>query len=520
MFPDPDLSDIITIDERQYQFTEATNAPGIVYAEIGRKAKVYRISSGKQLYALKTFKSLYRNPDSAKNIKPISKYKDVSGLAVADRTAIIPEKYPDLIEQNPAFAYSILMPWVDGESWFNHVAGKIPTDSHQSLSLAYAFVSVVAALEEHGLAHCDLSSSNFIFSNEFSHVELIDIEDLFGDGLSKPKEMPRGTGGYAPEWIRSDGIWEAGADRFPAAILVGEMIGWQFAAVRDASAGDSYFADGEFGHRSQRFRILSERLRQVHPEIADLFTAVWFARGIEECPKIAHWMQSLGYIARPEHDALSERPQLYPMYPASTGNEATSRDVPRTSVADRTSRRNIVALLIASIVFALCIGFAAVTKYFANIIMENTPTSAVSSNMNIAPAVSTDYILEAVTASPVATNSPRTPEPHFTDPADFTLWYFTAVWKDRDYEYLWSLSTPSFQHRDPTESYESYVTWWSSVDRVDVHSVKVLENDGHFAGIRVVVTFYLHDGQTLENRKYDYDLIYDSEHAIWLFDYR
>jgi YVTN family beta-propeller protein len=299
MFIDPLIGDSITVNGRTYMFTETPNAPGIVYAEIGRKAKVYRLLSNGDYFALKVFKPRYRSEAFVNNTNRIAQFKKVPGLAVADRFEISPSEHPDLIRKYNAFAHSVLMPWVDGKSWFNYVTGKVTITSAAVLQLARALVSTLLQLEQRNIAHCDLSSSNFIFSPDFLHVELIDIEDLFGYGLLEPAEKPRGTGGYAPEWVKSRGVWEASGDRFALGILVSEILGWQSEVIREASTGDAYFAEGEFGNKSKRFRLLSDHLETIHPELSRLFKTVWYAESLEECPRIADWKNVLDAIKDP-----------------------------------------------------------------------------------------------------------------------------------------------------------------------------------------------------------------------------
>ena len=108
---------------------------------------------------------------------------------------------------------------------------------------------------------------------------------------------------------------------------------------------------------------------------------------------------------------------------------------------------------------------------------------------------------------------------HPSDPKIFVRDYFNAVWQDRNYDYLWTLSTPSFQADASSGDYQDFVSWWESVDRVDILSVTVMSNDGHYASVDVHATFYLKDGRVLNNRNYSYDLIYDSNRQSWLFDY-
>ena len=106
-----------------------------------------------------------------------------------------------------------------------------------------------------------------------------------------------------------------------------------------------------------------------------------------------------------------------------------------------------------------------------------------------------------------------------TDPAEFVRWYFGAVWQIRNYQDLWdNYLTLSFKNRISSGGYEEYVRWWSSVDRVDVSSVDVLQNDGTHAWVRVTVTFTMKDGRVISNQQYDYALLYDAARQTWMFD--
>jgi serine/threonine protein kinase len=299
MFKDPKIGETIQLDNRKFTFTEAADAPGFLYAEIGRKAKVYRLVNDGIPFALKVFKPKYRIAEIVENSKRIVKFKDIPGMVVADRKVITPDLYPALVNDNPSFLYGILMPWVEGKSWFNFVSGKMQIDRAESQRLARSLAASIASLEERSLAHCDLSSSNFIFSGDFSAIELIDIEDMFGDGLLPPRETPKGTPGYAASWMRTDGVWEASADRFTTGILISEILCWQFDDVRAISSGDSFFTDGEFGNLSRRFQLIDDHLKQLHPELSILFRRVWYAESCEECPRILEWKQALDAIREP-----------------------------------------------------------------------------------------------------------------------------------------------------------------------------------------------------------------------------
>ncbi len=105
------------------------------------------------------------------------------------------------------------------------------------------------------------------------------------------------------------------------------------------------------------------------------------------------------------------------------------------------------------------------------------------------------------------------------DPEQFVRWYFGAVWQIRDYENLWNnYLTPSFKTVVSPGGYAEYVTWWNSVQRVDINSINVIQNDGTHAVIQVNVTFAMKDGRIIGNQEYDYDLLYDANKQTWMFD--
>jgi hypothetical protein len=105
------------------------------------------------------------------------------------------------------------------------------------------------------------------------------------------------------------------------------------------------------------------------------------------------------------------------------------------------------------------------------------------------------------------------------DPAGFARWYFTRVWNERDYQNLWdNYLTASYKTNVGSGLFEDYVWWWNSVQRVDISSVDVLQNNGMDAWVRVNLTFHMTDGRVVENQVYDYDLLYDPSRATWMFD--
>ncbi len=113
------------------------------------------------------------------------------------------------------------------------------------------------------------------------------------------------------------------------------------------------------------------------------------------------------------------------------------------------------------------------------------------------------------------------PRTTLNTPEGFLRWYFAAVWNERNYQDLWdNYLTPAFKSRPDNGGLQDYAAWWNSVQRVDVNSVSVLQNDGTHAWVRVNLTFTMKDGRVVSNQEYDYDLLFDPTRQTWMFDYR
>jgi serine/threonine protein kinase len=304
MFNDPNVGEIITINGKKFEFTQAPGiSEKILYAELGKKAKVYRVKQGSKIYALKAFKKKYRRSRTIANSNKINDYQNLAGLAVAEREIITPEKFPDLVSQYEAFSYAILMPWIEGKSWANYVAERRAITKAESITLANALIKTLHELEKQNLAHCDLSGGNFIFSPDFTSVELLDIEELYSKEFKEPKPLPRGTAGYAPQWLVEKGLWDSTADRFAAGILICEILGWQFEEVREAAnKGDAYFSSSEIGEETERYKLFLQKLEQLEPSIPDLLQKLWYSKSPQECPSLSNWKAALEQI--PEQPAV------------------------------------------------------------------------------------------------------------------------------------------------------------------------------------------------------------------------
>lgn len=146
-----------------------------------------------------------------------------------------------------------------------------------------------------------------------------------------------------------------------------------------------------------------------------------------------------------------------------------------------------------------------------------TPTVAPDTQATATlPATSTIVPTVATSATPRG----RAPGTGLHDPAGFIRWYFDAVWRSRNYQDLWDhYLTASYKANVGSGLFEDYVGWWESVERVEVHAVDVLQNDGTQAWVRVTATFHMRDGRVVANQVYEYNLLYDPNRATWMFDF-
>ncbi len=103
-------------------------------------------------------------------------------------------------------------------------------------------------------------------------------------------------------------------------------------------------------------------------------------------------------------------------------------------------------------------------------------------------------------------------------PEEFVRCYFTAVWQERDYEYLWTLLTDNFKNATNPGGYDQYTQWGKSIDRVDISDVIVSMPSSVHANVQVQLTFHMMDGSIIPNTTYSYFLSWNDQQQTWQFD--
>ena len=297
----PETDTKITILNKEYEFA---TLKGIVYAEIGKAAIIYKIRNNGLPYALKVFFPNFRFESIKSNASKIAEFRGLNGLSVAVRTILTDEFCGELIGKYPDLHNAVLMPWIQGKAWINYLYNKTPISKQQSLRLAMNLCAVLSGLEENDLAHCDLSNKNFVISKDYGFIELVDIEDMYGPTFVQPSMLPIGSPGYS-HWASSDGLWCSETDRFAGAILLAEILGWSDINIRDHAWGECFFEPGEVQKSCKRFEELKGSLiSNWGNDIGNLFEQAWLSKSLVDCPNFGIWSNNLaGVELAPDQDS-------------------------------------------------------------------------------------------------------------------------------------------------------------------------------------------------------------------------
>lgn len=289
-----------------YHVAEHPVARDMPYGQEGRQAIVYKLIADDHNMALKVLKPRFRVPGMVGLSRRLASFANLPGLQVCQRTVLNPQTYSAVLREFPDLLYGVLMPWVEGPTWMEVVQNKEVVTPEQSLALARSLAGVMSAMEQEGLAHCDLSGPNILlpmlapsFASESgmsaagAAVALVDVEQMFGPDLKKPELVPGGSPGYAHK-IAPDGMWESDADRLSGAVLLAEMLAWCDEQVRNVAWGESYFEPEEMQKDSEHYHVLAKALwERWGDSVARLFDQAWGSDTLADCPTFGEWLVAL-----------------------------------------------------------------------------------------------------------------------------------------------------------------------------------------------------------------------------------
>lgn len=294
---EPQPGTTITLDDT-YRFLPHPTVPAMAFAQEGRKAVVYQLAKNGRKFALKIFKPAFRDPSMVNTSQNISKLA-FKGLEACERTCFTRSNFAGLINQYPDMEYAVLMPWVNGSTWFDVVFQGMALNQDACKMIAKNTADVLANLEKQGYAHCDVAGPNVIVNTLNGEVGFIDVEDMYGPGLPKPTALPRGTEGYRHRFLDTDQNkhqWCAAGDRFSAAVLFAEMLGWSNTEIRNARDDEHYFSTSEMQDPAcQRYIRLLDILKALSQIVAEYFERAWNSATLDECPTLTEWAKALEF---------------------------------------------------------------------------------------------------------------------------------------------------------------------------------------------------------------------------------
>ncbi len=329
----PTIGSTIQVGQKILSVSPHPSAKGMPYGQQGRKATVYQVVDQQgDRHALKVFARMFQTEQTARGAKRMEAFASFPGLEVCRRQVITPEQHVDLLQKHPDLLYSVLMPWVEGNTWQECVLGCRPITEEQCLSMAQNLSAGLAEMESAGLAHCDLSGANVIvsFDDDATGVMLVDVEDMYGPQFEKPSALPIGTPGFNHKEV-AKGSWFATADRFSGAVLLAEMLAWCDDRVRRIAYADTFFDPKEVQISSDRYQIVLRALRDRWGDrIGDLFARAWYSDTLDQCPTLKEWNRAI---------QLQDEPPLN-VYLAEIESQASQANWEEViSLCDRTTSR-------------------------------------------------------------------------------------------------------------------------------------------------------------------------------------
>jgi len=299
----PTLSTRLTIKDISYTFLPHPILPGEVQKIVRERATIYQLlrQPDQTLWALKVSSPGYRSPQTEQQIDFLSAYASLPGLQVANRVCLTGARFPELLATYPDLEYAVLMPWVQGRTWaglMDDPALSVSYTREQALELALTLASILWHLETHHVTHTDIAGDNVILLNP-KRVELIDLEGLYAWGTLSPPQPGRGWRGYQHPHLDQRGHCRPEGDRFAGAILLTEMLTWWKPLVRALTDGESLFQNVQLGEQrptktlQHLLKAVRDTLKEINPDLKQLFDQSWFSTSLEACPNFASWVLAL-----------------------------------------------------------------------------------------------------------------------------------------------------------------------------------------------------------------------------------
>lgn len=296
----PTMTTPLLIQAHFYEFLPHPVLPGEVQQITRERASIYQLRRYPDgtLWALKVSHPGYRDAQAAQHTEHLQQFRELPGLQTAQRLCLTRMNCPELINVHPGLEWAILMPWIQGPTWAGFIDDAQLSATYtqpQALELSLTMAYTLWSLEMHHLTHTDVAGDNVIVINP-KRVEFIDIDGLYLHGTPLPTLPSRGWRGYQHRNLDGRGNCRPEGDRYAGAILLTEMLTWWNPLVRALTDGDSYFQLGTQEHPEllrSRLKTVRTTLRQIHPNLRQLFLNAWNSNDLAECPDFASWLMAI-----------------------------------------------------------------------------------------------------------------------------------------------------------------------------------------------------------------------------------
>jgi Mg-chelatase subunit ChlD len=330
----------LTIRNSRYTFV-MNDRNTIDQDESGGRAVIYQIrnTTHNTVHALKVFKDGFRESYNSRNFTFFqTALTNIPGFEwVPQRLLINPNDDKALLDQHPYLENAIVMPWFAlpkldeiRDSIKKEELTNIASKSKQFASL---FAYALAELENRGIAHGDIATSNVFFDWDNDRLVIIDIEDMFHTSLVRPIHLENAVGG-TPNYRFSTQFtsWQSSADRFAGAIMISEILTLADDTCIQASASETYFNADDIANRERngieipRFKTVYEALNDINAKASEYLKTCWNAKAteIDKLPKLSEWRDALG---KPSETLITRLLNLFssptaaPAKPASAPTE-------------------------------------------------------------------------------------------------------------------------------------------------------------------------------------------------------
>lgn len=296
----PDMQTKLVIGRDIYRFLPHPVLPDEVNKIVRMNTTTYQLQkeADKTFWALKVPNPGAVDPSIEQKVARQSSFGHLPGLLAANRVCLLKTVFPELIATHPGLEYAILMPWVSGRTWAGFMddgdlCSQYSLEQAKELALTMAYV--LWSLETNGLAHTDIAGDNVIILN-YKHIELIDLEGLYVQGMPPVVQPSKGWAGYQHPRLDGQGQSYILGDRFAGAILLVEMLTWWNPLIRALTDGESLFQFKHPGAReemTQRLRAVRQTLRGMYPGLHELFEQAWYSSNLARCPDFRSWVMCL-----------------------------------------------------------------------------------------------------------------------------------------------------------------------------------------------------------------------------------